>query len=367
MVVGVFKKKKGVNMIKGKLLFGLASVVFGVGLSQLALAQTRTESDPKFEQVAKEFYPKAKQEGALVVYSIWDVEHIRTILAAFTKRFPGINTTYWQGTRSEIIARALTEFQGNQASVDVVLSEGIPLVLRAAGAIEPYKTVQDNSLILHDATIPVASLQIQVLAYNTKKLKSAELPKSWEDVANPKYKGVVALDDPLRAGPLSSMLAGLKDYWKDDARWAKFIKGLKALNVPLHKSTSAMFRLLVAGEYFIAMPTLLHDVVHEKEIGSPVDFVKSVPPVVSAQQAGISAKAPHVNAGKLFAEWLISPEGQSAIDSVGRSPARKGFKGRASMEVAWGGPVKPIPVVDKLFFEDPKKWLDTNVKPVWEN
>jgi iron(III) transport system substrate-binding protein len=163
------------------------------------------------------------------------------------------------------------------------------------------------------------------------------------------------------------MLAGLKDYWKDDAKWVKFIKGLKALNVPLHKSTSAMFRLLIAGEFSIAMPTLLHDVAHEKEIGSPVDFVKSAPPVVTAQQAGISAKAPHVNAGKLFAEWLISPEGQSAIDSVGRSPARKGFKGRASMEAAWGRSVKPIPVVDKLFFEDPRKWLDANVRPVWEN
>jgi iron(III) transport system substrate-binding protein len=360
-------RKKGINMNNVKLLFVLAWVVFGIGLSQLALAQTRTDSDPKFEQVAKDFYPKAKQEGALVVYSIWDVEHIRTILAAFSKRFPGINTTYWQGTRSEIIARALTEFEGNQANFDVVLSEGIPLVLRAAGAIEPYKTVQDSSLILHDPTIPVASLQIQVLAYNTKKLKGSDIPKSWEAVVNPKFKGAVALDDPLRAGPLSSMLAGLKDYWKDDARWAKFIKGLKALSVPLHKSTSAMFRLVIAGEYSIAMPTLLHDVVHEKEIGSPVDFVKGAPPVVTAQQAGIYAKAPHMNAGKLFAEWLITPEGQSAIDSVGRSPARKGFKGRASMEVAWGGPVKPIPVVDKLFFEDPKKWLDTNVKPVWDN
>jgi ABC-type thiamine transport system substrate-binding protein len=77
-----------------------------------------------------------------------------------------------------------------------------------------------------------------------------------KDVVNPKYKGKVAPDDPLRAGPLSGLLAGFKEYWKDDARWTKYIKGLKELNVKVHKSTSAMFRLVIACEYSIATPAL---------------------------------------------------------------------------------------------------------------
>src|SRR5882672_3809024 len=333
----------------------------------IALAQGGSDSDPRFEKLAKELYPKAKQEGSLVVYTIWDVEHVRSILAAFNKRFPGINTTYWQGTRSEIVTRTLTEFQGDQKTADVILSEGAPVVLRAAGVIEPYNTVQANSLLLHDPTLPTVSLQIMALSYNTKKLKMEELPKSWEDVINPKYKGVVALDDPLRAGPLSGLLAGFKEYWKDDARWTKYIRGLKALNVTVHKSTSAMFRLLVAGEYSIAMPSLLHDVIEEKEKGSPVDFVKSAAPVISAQQLGIYGKAPHINGAKLFAEWMIAPEGQLAVSAVGREVSRKGIKSKASIEYAWGSNVKPIPSVNKTYSEDPRKWLDTYVKPVWEN
>jgi iron(III) transport system substrate-binding protein len=333
----------------------------------IALAQGGSDTDPRFEKLAKDLYPKAKQEGALVVYTIWDVEHIRSILDVFNKRFPGINTTYWQGTRSEIITRTLTEFQGDQKTADVILSEGAPVVLRAAGVIEPYNTVQANSLLLHDPTLPTVSLQIMALSYNTKKLKKEDLPKSWEDVINPKYKGAVALDDPLRAGPLSGLLAGFKEYWKDDARWTKYIRGLKALNVTVHKSTSAMFRLLVAGEYSIAMPSLLHDVIEEKEKGSPVDFVKSAAPVISAQQLGIYGKAPHINGAKLFAEWMITPEGQLAVSAVGREVSRKGVKSKASIEYAWGGNVKPIPIINKAFYEDPRKWLDANVKPVWEN
>ena len=318
-----------------------------------------------FEKVSAELYPKAKQEGNLVVYSVWDVEHLKVITDAFMKRYPGIKATYWQGRNPEIVTRALTEFQGGQASWDVVLSDNAPPVIRAAGAIMNYETVQKDVLYLHDPTMPTVSLQVQALAYNTKKMKPADLPKSWEDVANPKYKGIVALDDPLRAGPLSSMLSGLKTQWKDDNRYTNFVKGLKALNVPVHQSTSAMFRLVISGEYSICMPALLHDVFEEMHKGTPVNYNKAVPPVVFPRQAGIYVKAPDPNAAKLFAEWLISDEGQKMIDSIGRETSRNDFKSHTSIEAAFGKNMKPVPVTDQNFLEDPKKWLDANVKPIW--
>jgi len=318
-----------------------------------------------FEKVSAELYPKAKQEGNLIIYSVWDVEHLKVITDGFMKRYPGIKATYWQGRNPEIVTRALTEFQGGQASWDVVLSDNAPPVIRAAGAIMNYETVQKDVLYLHDPTMPTVSLQVQALAYNTKKMKPADLPKSWEDVANPKYKGLVALDDPMRAGPLSSQLSGLKTLWKDDNRFNNFVKNLKALNVPVHQSTSAMFRLVISGEYSICMPALLHDVFEEIHKGTPVNYNKAVPPVVFPRQAGIYVKAPNPNAAKLFAEWLISEEGQKAIDSVGRETSRNDFKSHTSIEAAFGKGTKPIPVTDQNFLEDPKKWLDANVKPIW--
>src|SRR3990172_1105219 len=108
-------------------VFALAGIlVFGAGATAAAAKA--------FAKVSGELYPKAKQEGNLILYSVWDVEHLRVITDAFMKRYPGIKATYWQGRNPEIITRVLTEFQGGQASVDIILSDNAPPVIRAAGA-----------------------------------------------------------------------------------------------------------------------------------------------------------------------------------------------------------------------------------------
>jgi hypothetical protein len=122
----------------------------------------------------------------------------------------------------------------------------------------------------------------------------------------------------------------------------------------------------IAGEYAICMPALLHDVMEEMHKGTPVGYVKTVPPVVFPRQAAIYAKAPNPNTAKLFAEWLISDEGQKTTDSIGRETSRNDFKSKTSIESAYGKNMKPLPVTDQQFLEDPKSWLDKFVKPVWE-
>ena len=74
------------------------------------------------------------------------------------------------------------------------------------------------------------------------------------------------------------------------------------------------------------MPALFHDVMEEMHKGTPVGYVKTVPPVVFPRQAGIYAKAPNPNTAKLFAEWLISDEGQKTTDSIGRETVAQRFQ-----------------------------------------
>ena len=55
------------------ILLTVVTLVIWVALTSnnFSLAQTGSETDPRFEKLAKDLYPKAKQEGALVVYTIW--------------------------------------------------------------------------------------------------------------------------------------------------------------------------------------------------------------------------------------------------------------------------------------------------------
>ncbi len=351
-------------MLKKILVVAVALVCLSAGFAGAVFAQAKTSAE-RFDAFSKELYPKAQEEGQLIFYSQADVADIVRLTDAFSKQFPGIKVDYWQSESAQILTRVLTEFRAGEASVDVVQHD-VPLLLRNAGATAAFESVQKNDLVVNDPSAAIMGMQVQAIAYNTKKLTTAELPKGWEDLPNPRYKGILALDDPMRGGPLSIQLAILKESWKSEAKWTKFLQGLKALNVPVHRSTGAMLRLLVAGEFSIAEPALLHDVLREMGKGSPVDYVRAVPPVVFPVYLLLYAKAPHPNAAKLFIEWILSPAGQAVFASTGRTPNLKGLEVASSLEKAWSPEVRPIAALDPEFVKDPKRWLDTYVKPIWE-
>src|ERR1041385_6868820 len=105
-------------------LLSAAAVAAVVAWSGAVLAAS--EPNDPYPKAAAALYEKAKQEGALVVYTVWDVEHIVSILDAFSKRYPGIKTSYWQGRNPEIVQRTVTEFQAGKESVDVILPDNPP-------------------------------------------------------------------------------------------------------------------------------------------------------------------------------------------------------------------------------------------------
>jgi len=84
----------------------------------------------------------------------------------------------------------------------------------------------------------------------------------------------------------------------------------------------------------------------------------------SRSRAGDLCQNAYPTAAKLFAEWLTSPEGQAAIDAVGRASSRKGFKSKTSIENGWVPNIKALVVANKSYVEDAPKWLDTAVKPM---
>jgi len=82
--------------------------------------------------------------------------------------------------------------------------------------------------------------------------------------------------------------------------------------------------LLAAGEFPLVLNTYLHNVEDIKRKGAPVDWTVQDPVFTKFQPLGIGAKAQHPNAAKLFADFMLSEEGQKVIASFGRVPTRRG-------------------------------------------
>lgn len=327
-----------------------------------------------------ELYLKALEEGSLALYTVWDVEDMTLFLRAFSERYPGISTSFWHASSSDIIARVLTEYDGGEHSVDIVGSEAAEPVLWPYGALQEYTTVQLDKLIIQDPKSPCWSISVSVLNYNTEVLAAAGLdpPTNWEDAADPKYSGfdppLLCLDDPHRGSVTTKALARLWKLWGGTVdnpapeTWVNLIEGLKVNSGGVvHGSTSAEMRLLVAGEYGIHFGGLSHDVVREIGLGSPVNYVKEVDPImVSSRACAIYSLAPHPNAAKLFAEWMVTVEPQHITAELKRTPNRKGIMSPVSIEALFPESTAPVLQEPPEFLADPSAFIETYIRPIWE-
>ena len=160
-----------------------------------------------------------------------------------------------------------------------------------------------------------------VIAYNTRMLKRNEVPKTDEELLNPKWKGKIGMDHTKPewfAWKLKQM---------GEERGLTYMRKLGAQEFQLYAGLSVITNLLVAGEFPLVLNTYLHNVEEVKRKGAPVDWLVQDPVFTKFQPLGIGSKAPHPNAAKLFSDFVLSEEGQKIIASFGRVPTRRGVVG----------------------------------------
>lgn len=152
-------------------------------------------------------------------------------------------------------------------------------------------------------TVSVAN-QFALPAYNKKTLPAKDVPKRWEDLLDPKWKGKLGVINSthhwgrLAAGP-----------WGEE-KTIDFIKKLSAQQ-PILTRAGEMAQRLILGEVLVSA-TLQDSQLHEsKESGAPLAFAEQVQPVISPEyHVGVLKNAPHPNVGHLFVAFMASAEVQ---------------------------------------------------------
>jgi iron(III) transport system substrate-binding protein len=264
----------------------------------------------------------AAQGGRLDVYSSMGAGTLDSIAEAFGDLYD-IDVAAYRADGDTILARIFEEESAGYRGVDVVQMNGLAMTtLHDEGLLRPYRSPAERNLIpgvVHDGWTAHLASQFAV-SWNTKLVPPSERPRSWEDLADPRWKGQLALE----ASDLD-WYKTLRDYWIEHGKSASEADrlfdaiGRNAIVVQGH---TVMAQLHAAGEFKLAV-NYASTVDRLAGEGAPLAWQPAVEPLV-AQPQGVAPMraARHPAAALLFVDYTLG-EAQAIMAEDHRDPVRK--------------------------------------------
>jgi iron(III) transport system substrate-binding protein len=261
----------------------------------------------------------AKREGGLLFYTTFPTEYANQLVEPFEKQY-GIKVSHWRA-RSEIVLRkVLAEARGGAPSADV-----ISIISPQVEALRRENLLQEIHSAYHKDLAPFAVpahrewasiLQhVFVHAYNTRLVRKEELPRTFRDLLDAKWKGKLAIEGDDHEW-LSSVIADL-----GHAEGVKLWRDLVATNgVSVRSGHPLLTNLVASGEVPLALTVYQYSVEQAKKKGSPIDWFVIGPAVSITNGVAVPRKAPHPHAALLFYDYLVGPEGQRMLAKIGYVP-----------------------------------------------
>lgn len=263
-----------------------------------------------------DWFDKAKQEGKLRVYGTWDVPEYNAYSKPFRERFPFIELTYARATRQDRLLKPLVALREGRVLVDVISGLGSNVYsFRAQDALMKLDDLPGFKATLTDLKDPDGlwvghQLNYWCASYNTKRVKTEDLPKEWEGFLDGSKWGKGRIGLGNRPNLWLLPLADVKGQ-----EWAtKYARDLFANTRPqLRKEgMNAMINLVIVGEIDVALPSAQYRLGDLKEKGAPIGWHCPDPVPTAVQIVGAIKQTPSPYAAKIYINWLLSREGQLA-------------------------------------------------------
>ena len=251
---------------------------------------------------------KAKAEGKVTFYA--NITAIEPVMEAFTKKY-GVKGEYTRVSTDKYVATVATEHEAGKLMADV-LQAPMPIldILKGKGVLASYKSPVAAiypEWTRKDDRIQIFGIEYVALLYNKELVKPGDVPKKYEDLTDPKWRGKIVMANPTSHATTISWLVGLKEkvFSTEDA-WMKFVRGLAA-NKPMFVSSFGPTPAPIeSGEKLIgiSMPKYILT-----KAPAPLDWARIEQPLLGTPRGmGIANKAPHPNAAKLFFDYWLSKE-----------------------------------------------------------
>jgi iron(III) transport system substrate-binding protein len=262
----------------------------------------------------------AKAEGSLVVYSSTNEQEGLPLFKLFTDA-TGIKVDYVRASDAILMSRMSIEWRADQNSYDLLQTATInkmPLQMLADYEPPEARNISPDARDPNRRWFGVYA-NYNTPAYNTAKVKGSELPRSYEEFAQRKdWAGKVAID-----GTDNEWLKAILQYYGEQ-KGTELVKSIvAALRPVVTDGHLAMARATGAGEYLISLNNYVNLSMNVRLAGAPIDVWALDPVTLFFGQVGVNAKAPHPNAARLAANFMLSQECQQFLAKFGRLPTRK--------------------------------------------
>jgi iron(III) transport system substrate-binding protein len=271
--------------------------------------------------------------GELNLYESLSPEQVKPLIAAFKEYYleetgKTIEVSDFSKGAGELRSALDLESRGDAVQADVVITD--------IGELEtlsekyPDLFAEPDSAILDDPEIPdyvaaaaevtpaiIASLHPYVIVYNTDRVAPEDVPTSWEDLLDERWKGRIGLGDPETTSSAHAALWFLTEYLSNEIGSPfgfEYYAGLGALEPRVSSQSDAVMEYLAAGEIDIAIlgyGLALQTATDGRPIAA---LLPSEGAAALTASIAVVAEGNDREAADLFAKFLLSAEGQAALN-----------------------------------------------------
>lgn len=270
----------------------------------------------------------ARGEGEFVFYGTLPINEFTPLGKLFNSRYRFLTLQHYFSPREGILNRALTESRAGRYAFDIVqvdvsygyqlLNEGWvqPYVHPATGRF--YPGTYDPNGTWHTMYYLTTALM-----YNTKLVKSAQAPQTYDDLLNAGWKGKMLFDP--EAGYI---LAAMEQAWGRE-KAVDYLTRLSKQDLSYRRGGTLTTQIVSSGEYPIGIAINGETSAAVRETGAPLAFKVLSPKIVKPEGLFLAKNSPHPHATLLFADWVLSEEAQTFLaTTLGKGVAMKGVRGK---------------------------------------
>lgn len=305
------------------ILSGVLIVAFWFSPTRAAsVEETALYNKPDRQKILVE---GAKKEGKVSWYTSLIVDQVvRPVKEAFEKEYPFIQVEFFRGNSERLVQKMFAEYQGKRYEVDIVDGTVTAPMVKKGGYLQrffsPYLAEYPAELKDPQGYWGVSNVYYFALGYNTRMVKPNEVPKTYEDLLNPRWKGQMMWSTSRGSG--APMFIGNVLHNMGQEKGKAYLQRLKAQNVA--KTTASnrqLLDLVIAGEYPLALHIFHHHAYISKSAGAPVDWYALEPASATINTISPVTRAPHPHAAMLLLDFILSEKGQRVFQAVNYLPS----------------------------------------------